>query len=62
MAFLCLLRVRPWPPLSRGIKEHLQARDTQQPRRQLLRIIKRRGMAGGCAALSACSGERQRRG
>eukprot|EP00966_Prymnesium_polylepis_P066574 1545690-Prymnesium_polylepis.1 len=61
MAFLSLLPVRLIPPLSRGIKEHVQA-DTQQPRRQLLRIIMCHGMAGDCDALAACSGERQRRG
>ena len=46
---------------SAGTKVHLQA-GGEQPVSRLLRTIMRRGMAGDCAALSPCSGERQRRG
>ena len=58
LAALTLLPVRPMPPLSRGIKEHLQA-DRQQIRQSLLAATPHMDMGQGWGRSQARASELQ---
>ena len=58
--FLCLLPVRPMPPLSRGMKEHLQTHKQHLSKLQLDRSNRTEPVVDP-AVLAACSGQQRRR-